>query len=380
MSSKILILALLLGLCLSCGKEAEEGHNSSTNDLTFTEGEVNFYLFNEIRRCVETNDTQSLKKALAHKKDIKLNDLGHDGETLLTKALSLGHESIARLIIQEGADIHISNINNETPLIIAVNQKLETIVQELISLGADLNKKDIFGDTALILAIKHKNEKLALFLIEKGANILIEDRYGRSPYNLSQLNQLDNVATVIKSLLEQKFGEPNLEQFRDLILYEEFKHMVRTVSRFNHLTVQYESVGPLSLLAQRADEEESIEGAKLFTRWGANINGPKNGLINPPLIEAILNLKFKYVDFLIERKPNLNIVSVEGYPPLYYAIELNEPSLVAELYSRGAKKKFDTFDACAVAKRLSDDFSTSIDKQKNKEIRKILTCSFFSWF
>ncbi|HLW56311.1 MAG TPA: ankyrin repeat domain-containing protein [Bacteriovoracaceae bacterium] len=380
MSSKLLILALFIGLCCSCGKKAEESGHSNKKSLTYSEAEINFYLFNEIRRCVEADDTVCLKRVLQYKKDIKLNELGYDGETLLTKALSMGHVSTAKLLIQEGADIHVSNINNETPLIIAVNKKLEGIVKELVQLKADLNKKDIFGDTALILAIKHKNENLALFLIEKGADIMIDDRYSRSPYNLSTLYKLDTVSETIKSLLEQKFGEPDIEEFKNQILHDEFKRIVRTVSRFNHLVVQYEEINPLSLLALRGNEDESIEGAKIFMRWGAKVDGPETPYSNPPLIEAMINLKFEYAEYLIDKKADLNKLSIEGLPPLQYAIELNEPSLVESLYSRGAKKRFDVFDACSIAKKIADDFSTSSDKQKNKQIRKILGCSFFGWF
>lgn len=380
MSSKLLILALFLGLCCSCGKKTEESSNSQDKNLTYSEAEVNFYLSNEIRRCVETNDTACLKRVLLHKKDIKLNELGYDGETLLTKALSMGHEMTARLLIKEGASIHVANINNETPLIIAVNKKLEGIVKELVELNVDLNKKDIFGDTALILAIKHKNENLALYLIEKGADIMIDDRYGRSPYNLSTLYQLNTISEAIKSLLEEKFGEPDIEEFKGQIIHNEFKHIIRTVSRFNHLVVQFEEVNPLSLLALRENEEESIEGAKIFIRWGAKVDGPQDLSTNPPLIEAMINLKFEYTDFLIEKKADLNKLSMENLPPLHYAIELNEPDLVEKLYSRGAKKKNGTFDACSVAKKIGEDFSNSTDKQKNKQIKKLLACTFFSWF
>lgn len=380
MSLKLLISTLLLGLIISCGKKTQE--NESDNNQTglhFTEAEVNFYLSNEINRCIESNDTVALKKILDRKRDIKFNELGHDGETLLTKALSLKHEGAAKQLISAGADINASNINGETPLIIAINNKLPRTIQDLVNRGADLNKKDIFGDTALILALKKKDQHLAMYLIEKGASILTNDRYGRSPYSLSTLYELEAVSEKIKSLLEERFGEPSREEFRDQILNEDFKFLARTLSRFSHLALQYEEINPLSLLSFRDNEEEMIEGAKLFIRWGTKVDGPPGIATNPPIVDALINLRFRYVDFLIEKNANVNISSYDGYYPLSYAIKLNDPNIVSKLFSKGAKKKIGQFDACSLVKEISSELSSASEKQKNKQIKKILYCSFFNW-
>lgn len=373
------MFALLSCLCFSCGKKAEENDHSNDRKLTYSEAEVNFYVSQDIKKCVETNDHQQLRKLLSGKNNLKLNELGHDGETLLTKAIFYGHVAVARVLIEAGASVNVSNINNETPLIIAVNKKLQKFALELIALEADINKKDIFGDTALILAIKSRQEELAITLIENGADIFQNDRYSRSAYTLSQQYELKTLSEIIKLILEERFGEPSLEEFRSQILEDEFRYIVRSLSRFNHLAVQYEDINPLALLSYRSNEDEIIEGAKLFLRWGVRINGPKDVQTNPPLIEAMINLKFRYVDFLIERNADVNKLSTENLPPLYYAIELNEPELVSKLNARGANKKTETFDACSFAKKLHDEFSQSSEKEKNKRIRKLLSCGFFIW-
>ncbi|HLT22667.1 MAG TPA: ankyrin repeat domain-containing protein [Bacteriovoracaceae bacterium] len=380
MSLKLLLLTLCLGLVLSCGKKAEESGKENYNNLTYSEAEINFYLASEIKRCIETNDLALLNRILDQKKDIHFDDLGHDGETLLTKAISLGHENIARTLINAGASIHISNINNETPLIVAVNKGLMNLSKDLLALGADPNKKDIFGDTALLISIKKKNEALAIHLIENGANILTSDRYSRSPYNLSRMYELENVTNLIKSILEEQFGEPTIEEFRDQIINSEFKIIARTLSRFNYLATQYEEINPLSLLTLRSNEDEMIEAAKLFLRWGTKINGPIQGELNPPLIESIVHLRFNYTDFLLDRGADVNAISVENLPALSYAIELNEPTLVQKLLNKGAKKKINNFDACSFTNHLSDEFRIEEDKQKNQQIKRLLSCSFRRWF
>lgn len=379
MYRKLLTPLFILSLLVSCGKKAEENDKSFSDKLTHSEAETVFLTLHEINRCVEANDIKSLSLILNEKTNLSLNGLGNDGETLLTKALSNGFSEIALLLINAGADINVSNINNESPLVVASNKNLNSLAQELVERGAEINKKDVFGDTPLLLSIKRKNETLAIFLIEKGANIMINDRYGRSPYYLAGINKLPAVREVLKKILQQKFGEPTKEQFRAQILDNEFKWIVRSLNRFSHLVLLYEDLNPLALLAHRDNEEEMIEGAKLFMRWGAKINGPINSQSNPPLIEAMLNHRYRYVLFLLDSKADPNKVLDAKLTPLYYAIELNEPELVEKLLSKGAFTKTLHFDACKFTKKISDELTSTTDKQKNKEIKRMLFCGFRSW-
>lgn len=380
MSLKLLTLTLLVSLSISCGKKPEESNQDDQRDLTYSEAEVNFYVSGEIQRCIESNDLNTLKVILKKRSNINFTELGYDGETLLTKAISLGHEEMAKIMINAGADISTSNINNETPLIIAANKGLTKLTEFLVERGADLDKKDIFGDTALLVAIKKKNEGIIIYLLEQGANIFLQDRYGRTPYHLTELYGLKTANEVIKLLLEERFGEPSIEEFRKQILTLEFKHIVRTLTRFTHLVKQYEEINPLSLLSFRNNEEEMIEAAKLFLRWGAKVDGPVNVSTNPPLIDAILNLRYQYVDFLIENHADVNKLSHDKLGPLYFAIELNDPQMVSKLLKRGAQKNNENFNACELAKNLGGELTTSSDKQKNKQIRRILSCGLRAWF
>ena len=369
-----------MGVITSCGKKARDENSSRELNLTKSEAEVDFNSLAAINQAIESNDAKTLRLILNSRPNLNLNNLDYYGETLLTKAISGKKESVAITLLDAGADINIANVNNETPLIVAINKNMSEFAKYLVSRGSDINKKDIFQDTALLISIKKKNASMALFLIERGANIFTNDRYGRSPYALSLIHDLPQVSEVLKKHFEIKFNEPTIEQFRDQILDAEFKFIARTLNRFSHLVLQYEEINPLGLLALRGNEEEAIEGAKLFTRWGAKIDGPPETLTNPPLIEAMLHRKYRYVNFLIEKGANTNILGVEGRPPLHYAIELNDFELVSKLLKSGAQKRMNEFDACKVAKSIQEELRTSSDKATNKQIRKLLFCTFLSRF
>ena len=367
-----------VSILTSCGKKAHDENSSREQNLTKSEAEVDFNSLSAINAAIENNDAKTLRLILDSRPNLNLNNLDYYGETLLTKSVGGKKENVAIALLDAGADINISNINNETPLIVAINKNMSEFAKYLIARGADMNKRDLFQDTALLIAIKKKNAPMALFLIERGANIFTNDRYGRSPYALAVIHELPQVADVLKKHFEIRFNEPTMEQFRDQILDAEFKFIARTLSRFSHLVLQYEEINPLALLALRSNEEESIEGAKLFMRWGAKVDGLPQA--NPPIIEAILQRKYRYVDFLIQKGANINILSIESHPPLHYAIELNDLDLVTRIVRGGAQKRIHEFDACKVAKAIQETLKTSSERATNKRIRNFLHCTFLSRF
>lgn len=60
-----------------------------------------------------------------------------DGQTPLWLAAAKGHEAIVRLLIKEGADIHIKDKHGRTPLLLAAMKGHEAILQLLLNKGAD---------------------------------------------------------------------------------------------------------------------------------------------------------------------------------------------------------------------------------------------------
>lgn len=59
--------------------------------------------------------------------------------------ISLGHEEIAKILIQKGANVNLSDSNGWTPLFVAAASGHSKIVQLLIKSGADVNLKNNLG-------------------------------------------------------------------------------------------------------------------------------------------------------------------------------------------------------------------------------------------
>ena len=111
-----------------------------------------------------------------------------------------GHPEQASLLLDKGAHINakldlykkrnikITHIRNPealskraTALIYATHLGHEAVATLLINRGADVNSKDDNGRTALMFAVHNKSVALAKLLIEKGADVNAVDSAGWSP-------------------------------------------------------------------------------------------------------------------------------------------------------------------------------------------------------
>ena len=99
------------------------------------------------------------------------------GTTPLIMAAQGGHEGIARLLIDAGADVNYvmpestSSVSGISALIFAANQGSESLVRLLIDAGADVNYKvpGRRGTTALKVACGRGHKDTAKLLRKAGA-------------------------------------------------------------------------------------------------------------------------------------------------------------------------------------------------------------------
>lgn len=79
------------------------------------------------------------------------------GMTPLLYAARDGRESVARLLIDAGADIGLAEANGIAPLLMAVLNDHRTIAAQLLAAGADPNQDDFWGRTPLWAAVEYRN-------------------------------------------------------------------------------------------------------------------------------------------------------------------------------------------------------------------------------
>ncbi|KJK91902.1 hypothetical protein H633G_04227 [Metarhizium anisopliae BRIP 53284] len=138
-----------------------------------------------------------------------------DGQTPLWLNAAKGHEAIVRLLIKEGADIHIKDKHGRTPLLLAAMKGHEAILQlllnkgadtrmsavrELLDKGADTEAADSYR-TPLMLAARGDNASIVQLLLENGADIMAKDsKHNQTP--LSRAADRGHEA-VVRLLLEK---------------------------------------------------------------------------------------------------------------------------------------------------------------------------------
>jgi ankyrin repeat protein len=104
---------------------------------------------------------------------------------------------IYKILIANGADVNLTNLNGFTPLMYASDIE---IVKDLIKHGAYVNAKSTYRETALTLKYESENIELIKCLIENGADVNIKDYEGKSL--LLKAFKYDNIE-LVTYLIEQ---------------------------------------------------------------------------------------------------------------------------------------------------------------------------------
>ena len=107
--------------------------------------------------------------------------------TPLHIAAENGHTAVARFLIENGADVNLTDRNGNTPLIFTVHKTgdLETI-QHLLEHGAAVNAQNRTGETALMYAAWRGHARIVQYLLEQGADADLKNRNAETARTLSE--------------------------------------------------------------------------------------------------------------------------------------------------------------------------------------------------
>ena len=96
-----------------------------------------------------------------------------------------GHETVVRLLLENGANIEAKDENELTALRNASQRGYETVVRLLLENRANIEAKSIYGITALRRAALTGHEIVVRLLLEKGANVEAKDKDGWTALRLT---------------------------------------------------------------------------------------------------------------------------------------------------------------------------------------------------
>jgi ankyrin repeat protein len=120
--------------------------------------------------AAESGDIEAVKQHLADGTDIELKCPGC-GSTALGHAAKHGHNEIAELLIENGADVSAKDDEGMTPLHIAASNGFKEIAELLIAEGADVNAKTLGDSTPLHYAAGEGHKEIVELLIAEGADV-----------------------------------------------------------------------------------------------------------------------------------------------------------------------------------------------------------------
>ena len=135
-----------------------------------------------------------------------------DDKTLLLWAAGEDRETFVRMLLENGADVNAEDGDGRTPLLEATGYGHEAVVRVLLENGADVNAEDGDGQTPLWWAARYGHEAVVQMLLENGADVNAEDGGGHTPLWWAAKNRHGAVAKLLES------WNPAVVSFHDLFL------------------------------------------------------------------------------------------------------------------------------------------------------------------
>jgi len=292
--------------------------------------------------------------------------------TAIHAALYKGHLSIARLLIEKGADVNSRDNDNLTPLHI-VAQRADAsatkpdhspplfmasnngrdnrtstplhlasvtgsldIVNLLIEYGADPNALDATQSSPLHLALVNENLDVVRLLIEHGADVNVPNDKKRTPLHLAAVSGSSDVI----ELLLQKNAAVNTRDDRTstplhLASVTGNSHIVKLLigheADLNALDATQSAPLHLALV------NENFDIVRLLIEHGADVNVPDHKKLTPLHLAAINGSSDVIViELLLQMKADVNSQDDNKSTPLHLAADSGSLQAVTLLLGREA--------------------------------------------
>lgn len=121
------------------------------------------------------------------------------GKTPIFRAAECGQVAMAKLLLENGADIEAKDEHGRTPIFMAAEWGRKAVVELLLENGANIEARDNNGRTPIFTAAQNGLGGVVKLLLENGANIEAKDNKGRTPILIAADRGPE---AVVKQLLE----------------------------------------------------------------------------------------------------------------------------------------------------------------------------------
>jgi hypothetical protein len=154
----------------------------------------------QLHFCADKGLTTSVKRLLSIR-NINVNVKDDEyGETPLHCAAYNGHVEIARLLLQNGAEVNAKDNHGHTPLQDAAFQGHVNILHLLVENGADLEAQDNDGERVLHIAAMHGYLHIIQELISRyHVDINAREKNGRTALSWARMFGRTEIITILQS-------------------------------------------------------------------------------------------------------------------------------------------------------------------------------------
>jgi ankyrin repeat protein len=165
---KLLLLLSITVILMSCKSSKDSANDRNNYKLLFASCKKGD--FNSVKELIDEGID------INHKE--KIDDIS-DGTPLILCSM-IGEEKIAKLLLDSGSDVNMTNNLNETPLMLVSLSGSIKIAELLLRNDAKVNEQNKEGQTALVFAVSNKRKEISELIIKAKCDVDIKDNDGSS--------------------------------------------------------------------------------------------------------------------------------------------------------------------------------------------------------
>ncbi len=214
------------------------------------QGAANSDVNKALLSAIMAGDINKTQKCLLNK-DANINAQDDDNCTLLYTAIVHGHIGVAKLLIENKANVNIKGFCGRAPLHIASSYsdtcEAELLFALLIGSGANVNAQDNDNCTPLYIASAYENIQLINPLLLAAANRSLQSNKGVTASELAKEKGYNNIVTLI-------------DDFPDNVAVFSLKQaIINLINKNQNNEIKVPSVYPKLLL--------QVDSDALFRKW-----------------------------------------------------------------------------------------------------------------